>query len=97
MKDGVHKKFKVERTDGSSRKGGKHEHCAYFVLDLEHDEYALAALSAYAEACRATHPELVLAMAGPACNCREAACPHRNIFGPNTPSEMMGDLLSRSR
>ena len=34
---GVYRKFKVTRTDGSHKKGGKHHECSYFVLDLEHD------------------------------------------------------------
>lgn len=55
---GIYRKFVVTRSDGSSGPGKKHEHCAYFVLDLEHDEYAMIALKAYATACRATHPDL---------------------------------------
>jgi len=34
------------------------QHCRYFVLDLEHDPFAVPALKAYAEACRGTHPGL---------------------------------------
>lgn len=55
---GIYRKYKVTRTDGSSRKGKKHERCSYFVLDLDHDPFAAAALKAYAEACRETHPQL---------------------------------------
>lgn len=55
---GIYEKFKVVRTDGSSRAGKKHEHCAYFVLDLQHDKHALAALRAYAKSCRAEYPQL---------------------------------------
>ena len=55
---GLFRKFIVTRTDGSSGPGGKHEHCAYFVLDMDHDAHAPAALRAYAEACSATHPQL---------------------------------------
>jgi hypothetical protein len=57
---GICRKYNVTRTDGSSGPGGKHERCAYFVLDLEHDPYAVPALKAYAEACRGTHPQLAI-------------------------------------
>lgn len=63
MKDegrGVYRKFNVTRTDGSSGPGGKHERCSYFVLDLEHDPFAVPALKAYAAACRETHPQLAI-------------------------------------
>ena len=82
----IHRKYDVKRTDGSSEPGGKHEHCAYFVLDLEHDEYAITALTAYARACRAENPELArdlramiaaqLDLEAARCNCREVGCPH---------------------
>jgi hypothetical protein len=55
---GMYQKFKVERTDGSSVVGGKHEHCRYFVLDLDHDCFAASALAAYADACRSQFPVL---------------------------------------
>lgn len=55
---GVYRKYEIRRTDGSSAPGGKHEHCRYFVLDLEHDEFARAALKAYAKACRKKFPKL---------------------------------------
>jgi hypothetical protein len=55
---GMYRKFSVERTDGSSREGGKHERCEYFVLDWNHDPYAVPAMRAYVQACRETHPEL---------------------------------------
>lgn len=44
---GLYKKFKVERTDGRSAPGEKHHGCEYFVLDMNHDHHARAALSAY--------------------------------------------------
>lgn len=67
---GLYAKFRIERTDGSSRPGGKHEHCRYFVLDFDHDVYAAIAARAYAAACQARFPELatdlcVLAAKGP--------------------------------
>lgn len=55
---GIYSKFHIERTDGSSAPGGKHERCAYFALDLEHDPFAIPALKASAAACAETHPEL---------------------------------------
>lgn len=55
---GIYRKFNVTRTDGSSEPGGKHEHCRYFVLDLDHDPHAAPALAAYARSCSKTHPVL---------------------------------------
>jgi hypothetical protein len=55
---GIYKKFFVERTDGSSGNGGKHEHCQYFVLDVTHDPFAIPALKAYADACAEEYPVL---------------------------------------
>lgn len=99
---GIHRKYIVTRTDGSSGEGGKHEHCAYFVLDLEHDKFAIAAIKAYAKACRTTHPDLAndlmdIALTEPQrCACREASCPHSltRAFTPQTPSEMADSLMS---
>jgi hypothetical protein len=51
-------KYKVERVDGSTASGGKHEHCFYFVLDLEHDKFAYAALHTYADMCEKEYPLL---------------------------------------
>jgi len=47
---GLYQKFKVHRTDGSSKRGSKHHECRYFVLDLTHDPLALPAIEAYAKA-----------------------------------------------
>lgn len=61
MKDknmGLYNKFFVRRADGSSAPGSKHEHCFYYVLDLEHDPHAIAALKAYIDSCRHKYPEL---------------------------------------
>ena len=55
---GIYRKFAVERVDGSSSPGGKHEHCEYFVLDWRHDPYAIPAARAYADACEAMYPGL---------------------------------------
>lgn len=55
---GLHSKYTVTRSDGRSAPGQKHERCQYFVLDLNHDPFAIAALQAYMEACKPTMPEL---------------------------------------
>lgn len=55
---GLYTKFKVARTDGSSKPGKKHDGCRYFVLDVNHDPYAAAALRMYASACGREYPEL---------------------------------------
>ena len=55
---GLYGKYIVERSDGSSGPGGKHERCDYFVLDLVHDPFAIPSLRAYADACEATLPHL---------------------------------------
>lgn len=55
---GLFCKYIVTRADGSSKRGGRHHDCEYFVLDLDHDPHAHAALGAYAESCRAAYPVL---------------------------------------
>ncbi len=55
---GIFHKFDVRRTDGSDRPGGKHYGCRYFVIDMDHDAHASAALSAYGVSCKDTHPGL---------------------------------------
>lgn len=55
---GLYHKFNIARTDGSSGPGGKHEDCRYYVLDLDHDPHAKAAIRAYADSCRSDYPEL---------------------------------------
>lgn len=55
---GLFRKFEVNRVDGSDALGGKHHGCEYFVLDVTHDVHAPAALRAYAESCKSTHPKL---------------------------------------
>lgn len=97
---GIYRKFEVKRSDGSSGPGSKHEHCAYFVLDLEHDEYAIPALRAYADACRASHPELaadidkIVVSARSRCSCREVFCPHS--MSPDGPSTTANALMEKS-
>lgn len=55
---GLYEKFHVIRTDGRSNPGQKHARCRYFVLDLDHDPFAIEAIAAYAEACQETLPAL---------------------------------------
>jgi hypothetical protein len=65
---GMFLKFDVRRIDGSDGPGGKHYGCRYFVLDMDHDAHAPAALRAYADSCAGTHPQLAAEL--------------RNEFGP---------------
>lgn len=44
---GLYKKFHVERTDGTSAAGQKNDGCDYFVLDMDHDDHARAAIKGY--------------------------------------------------
>ena len=55
---GIYRKYNVTRTDGRDASGEKHHGCAYFVIDLDHDENAKVALKAYADSCRETRPLL---------------------------------------
>lgn len=57
-KRGLYLKFNVERTDGKGAPGEKHHGCEYFVLDLDHDKHAIAALAAYAQSCAEEYPLL---------------------------------------
>lgn len=67
---GAYGKFHVQRTDGGSNPGEKHERCHYFVLDLTHDPYAIPAIRAYAMACMAEMPALASDLIT-ACSTRE--------------------------
>lgn len=55
---GLYHKYYVERTDGSSSNGKKHEYCKYFVIDMTHDKFAADALLAYSIACKDKFPVL---------------------------------------
>ncbi len=57
-KRGIYRKFDVRRLDGKSAKGRKHAGCRYFVLDLDHDPHAFAALKEYANSCEQDRPKL---------------------------------------
>lgn len=52
---GVYYKYEVRRLNDPA---GKHANCTFFVLDLNHDEFAVPALRAYARACRKKFPAL---------------------------------------
>lgn len=56
--DGLYDKYEVKRTDGTSSRGGKHDGCSYFVLDLNHDRFAPYALLVYAQRCETEYPKL---------------------------------------
>ncbi len=55
---GFYAKFKVTRVNGTSEPGKKHHNCRYFVLDIDHDPHAVAALQAYEDSCIAEFPLL---------------------------------------
>lgn len=55
---GLYDKFDVYRADGTSSPGQKHHGCEYFVLDMDHDKFAVPALRAYADACAEEYPLL---------------------------------------
>lgn len=55
---GLYGKFYVERTDGRDLPGEKHHGCEYFILDLDHDKHAVAALRGYILSCRKEYPLL---------------------------------------
>ncbi len=58
---GLYEKFHpVERVDGRSAPGERHHNCKYFVLDLDHDPFALPAIRAYADACLKDYPGLAI-------------------------------------
>ena len=57
---GLYQKYKVTRTDGRDAQGEKNANCEYFVLDLTHDPFALAAIEAYADACEREYEPLAV-------------------------------------
>lgn len=52
---GLYRKYNVERLNDPT---GKHRDCIYYVLDLNHDRHAVAALEAYAASCAEEYPTL---------------------------------------
>lgn len=61
---GVYQKYYVKRHDGRDTPGSKHHSCKLFVLDADHDPFAVAALSAYADACESEYPTLAKELRG---------------------------------
>jgi len=55
---GLYEKYLVQRADGSTADGGKHEHCRHFVLDIDHDPLAATCLGLYADLCETSYPQL---------------------------------------
>jgi hypothetical protein len=52
---GLYSKFHVSRRNDPEH---RHDNCRYFVLDINHDPHARAALQAYADSCREKYPKL---------------------------------------
>jgi hypothetical protein len=57
---GLYRKFEVTRHDPT----GKHKDCFYFVLDTDHDQFSVPALTAYANACEKEFPKLAADLRG---------------------------------
>ncbi|AJD82946.1 hypothetical protein PJWF_00052 [Achromobacter phage JWF] len=55
---GLYEKYLVTRRDGRDEPGGDRAGASYFVLDLDHDKFAVPALRAYADACEREYPIL---------------------------------------
>lgn len=55
---GLYEKYVVQRTDGATGEGRKHEHCRHFVLDVDHDPLAAPCLKLYADLCEISYPQL---------------------------------------
>jgi hypothetical protein len=99
-KDGIYGKFIVTRTDGKSEKGGRHDGCSYFVLDLNHDPHAKAAIEAYAQSCKKDLPELArdLNIASLACPQMQNTGRHVEMVYPDAPVwEIVADLKDAGR
>lgn len=80
-KRGVFGKYRIEKADGSAIDS---EAC-YFVLRLDSDPAARAAMRTYARECgNAKLADGIVAcldeIETPPCGCREAACPHERMF-----------------
>ncbi len=50
---GLFARYAIRRLDGSTNKGGKHNKCDYFVLDITHDPHAVPAIFSYARSAEA--------------------------------------------
>lgn len=87
---GLYGKFFVERTDGKSAPGQKHDGCEYYVLDLDHDKHAAVALEAYADSCAAEYPVLAADLRAKALTVRET-----HGLGPRSEKEPSDDIIKR--
>lgn len=54
---GLYGKYHVRRLNDWRN---KHDHCRYYVLDLNHDRHAQPAIRAYIESCKNEYPRLAL-------------------------------------
>lgn len=61
---GQFNKFNVSRVDGRDAPGGDRHGARYFVLDLDYDPHARAALRTYADECEDTYPQLAADLRG---------------------------------
>ena len=52
---GIYRKYSVKRLRDPDK---KHARCEYFVLDWDHDPFAVPAALAYADACEELYPTL---------------------------------------
>ena len=52
---GLYAKYYVKRLNDDA---GKHKNCEFFVLDWQHDKFAIPAMAAYANACENEYPQL---------------------------------------
>lgn len=75
---GLYSKYLVERREDPC---GKHAECSYFVLDVDHDQFAAPALRAYADACSQAFPDLA----------RDLRCMAWSIDGDGEPRPGTGD------
>lgn len=80
---GVYGKYVISKSDGSP----VDPEACYFVLRLDVDPAARAAMLVYAEAVRPENEEMagdieacIEELETPPCNCREAICPHTRTF-----------------
>lgn len=87
---GIYHKFVVSRTDGTSAPGGKHDGCFYFVLDLNHDPHARAALAAYMKSCEAEYPLLAADLRAQLYTCAFGGTPTADLGRGSSQGERNG-------
>lgn len=93
---GMFRKFDVRRVDSSDAPGGKHYGCRYFVLDLDHDAYAPAAMRTYAAECKVTHSQLAADIESEFGAQTKAEVPEGFVLVPKEPTKKMLDALYRA-